>query len=155
MSAVVSRLVEVVVFRFRADRAEYLLLKRADNESLYPGIWQIVTGTGRDGEKAIDAARRELREETGFTPVRFWVVPLTNSFYDPSRDETNLITVFAAQAGGSDELHLSAEHGSAVWLPLHEALPLVVWPGQREALSVVDRYILGGEEAGRLTLVDG
>lgn len=49
----------LVVVATRAG--EVLLMERA----LPRGFWQSVTGSLRDGERAIDAARRELREETG------------------------------------------------------------------------------------------
>lgn len=48
----------VVVFTVAG---EVLLLKRSD----HPDFWQSVTGSLKWGESAAEAARRELREETG------------------------------------------------------------------------------------------
>lgn len=84
MATIVCRIIEVCVFRFINDRAEYLVLKRSPTEKMYPGLWQFVSGSIEDREKAVDAALRELKEETGMSPKRFWVVPHTNTFYDPS-----------------------------------------------------------------------
>ena len=64
MPIVLSTMVEVCVFRFSADHPEYLLLKRAPEEPLYPNIWQMVTGSVEAGETAVVAALRELEEET-------------------------------------------------------------------------------------------
>ena len=58
MTEVVSRVVEVCLFRMRGGRAEYLLLRRSAEEPVYPGMWQIITGTVGPGEKGLDAARR-------------------------------------------------------------------------------------------------
>ena len=153
MPNVVSGLIEVCVFRFVGDRSEYLLLKRKPEDALYPGIWQIITGTIVEGEKASDAALRELKEETGFTPRNFWVVPHTSAFYDHRADTVHLVPLFAAQVGPVDEVRISDEHERANWFTFAEARKLVVWPGQKEGISVVENYVLGGVEAARLTSI--
>ncbi len=153
MAIIVCRIVELCVFRFENDRPRYLMLKRSPGEVLYPNLWQLVTGSIVEGEKASDAALRELREETGLTPVRFWVVPHTTTFYDPGHDAMNICPMFAAQVSKESTPKLSAEHCAHEWLSFERARQRLVWPGQRSGLEVVEKYILGGEEAGTLTLV--
>ena len=150
MPDVSSRIVEVCPFRIRRDRPEYLLIRRAPGESLYPGLWQFVTGRIEAGEKAYTAALRELREETGAVPERFWVVPAVNSFYDPREDRVNLVPLFAAQIDPAFRVRLSAEHVEHEWASFDDAARRLVWPGQRNCMDIVQRYILGGEEAGTL-----
>lgn len=151
MAIIVCRIIEVCVFRFINDRPEYLMLKRSPNEKVYPNLWQFVSGSLEEGEKAVDAALRELKEETGLTPERFWVVPHANTFYDPSYDAVNVSPLFGAQVEIGDEPRLSSEHCAYEWLEHGDAWRRLVWPGQRLGLEIVDRYILGGEEAGLLT----
>jgi dATP pyrophosphohydrolase len=153
MPSIVSRIVEVYVFRFRDSRPEYLVLKRSSDDTLYPGIWQIVTGSIHDGESAVDAALRELAEETGILPKRFWTVPHANVFYDRSTDAMNLSPMFAAQAEPAEEPRLSSEHSTFSWLPSGEARRCLVWPGQRRGIEIVEQYIAGGEEAMLLGLI--
>ena len=150
MPDIVSRIVEVCVFRFRNNRQEYLLLKRAAGDALYPGMWQLVTGTMRRREKAAVAALREFDEETGLAPERFWVVPFVNAFYDRKNDAMNLIPFFAVQVSTGATVKLSSEHSEYAWLSFQEARKRLVWPGQREGLDIVDGYIVSGEEAGKL-----
>lgn len=154
MAKVVSGLVEVCLFRFVGDRSEYLLLKRRAEDPLYPGIWQTITGSLTEGETAINGALRELREETGLRPARFWVVPHTSAFYDHRDDTMHVVPLFAAQVGPGEEVTLSEEHEAFGWFPFTEARRRVVWPGQKEGLGIVESYILGGEEAARLTSVN-
>ncbi len=138
------------MFRFRGDRGEVLLLRRAKGEALYPGIWQLVTGGVQEGETSLQAAQRELQEETGQEPVGFWVAPSTSSFYDLQQDTIVVIPLFAAQVGVDAEPVLSGEHDLHEWLEFGEAARRLVWPGQREGLAIIHSYIVSGAEAGRL-----
>ena len=153
MPAISCRIVEVCCFRFTKRGPEYLLLKRSSDERIYPDLWQLVSGTIDDGERALDAALREFNEEVGIVPTGFWVVPFVNAFYDHDYDAVNLSPFFAAQVGESDLPKLSSEHQIYEWLPYHEARKRLVWPGQRQGLDVVQKYLLSGEEAGPLTRV--
>ena len=153
MPVVVCRLIELCVFRFSDNRAEYLLLKRSRSDNLYPGIWQFVTGTIKEGERALDAALREMEEETRIRPKRFWTVPFSSTFYDPVDDTMNISPFFAAQAGPRDEPVLSSEHESYEWVSIDRARPLLVWPSQRNGLEIVDQYVVRGEHASHVTIV--
>lgn len=153
MPVIASTIVEVCVFRFVKNKPEYLILKRSAHEKIYPNLWQIVSGNIDDGEKAFEAALRELREETGFVPARFWVVPHVSTFYDPAYDSMNLSAFFAAQVAPDGQPVLSLEHQSCEWLPYETALKRLVWLGQRQGLRTVHEYIIGGEEAGRVTII--
>ncbi|HTO94702.1 MAG TPA: NUDIX pyrophosphatase [Bacteroidota bacterium] len=148
-----ARFIEVCPFRIRADRGEYLLLRRAAGESVYPGLWQFVTGRVERGETAQAAALREIREETGASPERFWVVPAVSAFYDASADRVRSVVLFAAELESALTVRLSAEHDAYEWLQGAEARRRLVWPGQRSCLELVEQYILGGEEAGRLLAI--
>jgi len=153
MPYVVASMVEVCVFKFERDQVLFLLLKRRKDEKLYPGIWQYITGSIEEKEKAADAAIRELKEETGFSPQNFWVVPHVNAFYDPDYDSMNLLALFAAQVRPGEEPLLSSEHEEFLWLPLNEALNKLVWPGQREGLRIVQDHIINGQKASTLNRI--
>jgi dATP pyrophosphohydrolase len=150
MPDIVCRIIEICVFRFVDDRSEYLLFHRAEDEKLYPGIWQLLTGTVEGNESGVEAALREFKEETGLKMNRFWVVPYVNSFFDSDHDAVNLSPLFAAQVDAAVEPRLSAEHSEYRWFSYEEALKKLVWPGQRAGLKVTHDYITCGEEAARL-----
>ena len=49
------------------DQAQVLLLKRAENAKLFPGLWNLPGGAKEDGETFYAAAVRELLEESGLS----------------------------------------------------------------------------------------
>jgi dATP pyrophosphohydrolase len=146
-------MVEVCVFRFDGNAPSYLLLKRSETEAMYPGLWQYVTGKSEAGETAIQAALRELLEETGLEPSRFWAVPFVNALYDARHDRIEHLPLFCAEVGSGDEVRLSEEHSTLAWLPLEEAIARLVWPGQRKGLAIVHEYIAGGQQAGDFSII--
>ena len=153
MSKIAATIVEVCVFKIEKRTPRYLLLQRAETEKLYPGIWQFVTGSIEKGEKAVDAALREVAEETGLKPKAFWVVPYVNSFYDPNWDSVNLSPAFAAEVVSSSKPALSDEHSMFQWCGYNEAMKKLVWPGQRECLKITHEYIVKNATAGKLTRI--
>ena len=150
MPDVLCRIIEVCVFKFENNRARYLLLHRSKEETLYPDMWQLVSGSIEPGEKAVDAAFRELKEETMLRPTAFWTVPYANSFYDHTEDVVNVSPLFAAQVEAGVEPRLSSEHDAHGWFELKDAAHKLVWPGQRFGLHVVHEYIVGGQQASYL-----
>jgi len=150
MAIIAATMVEVCIFTIEKNEPLYLLLRRSDHEKIYPGIWQFVTGSIEKGEKASNAALRELAEETGMKPKAFWVVPYINSFYDPGWDSVNLMPVFVAEVEPNKNPVLSAEHEEFEWLPLEKALERLVWPGQKEGMKIVHEYIVKGKQAAAL-----
>jgi dihydroneopterin triphosphate diphosphatase len=142
--------VEVCVFKRGDDGPRYLLLKRSASESLYPGMWQLVTGSMHEGERAADAASREFREETGLSALNWWVVPFVNSFYVAETDTVHASPCFAVETDPTHSPTLSHEHQDFEWCEIGDAHQRLVWPGQRQELQIVHEYIVGGQEASRL-----
>jgi dATP pyrophosphohydrolase len=150
MNATNGHLVEVYPFRFHDDRLEYLLLRRSPMDTLYPGIWQIVTGSMEEGETPAQAAVREFREETGLIPSRIWVLPQVSSFYDVRRAGVESVPLFCCQVEDGQVPLLSDEHAAWQWLSAAEAKPLLAWPSQRSGVDLLEWMFGRGEEAETL-----
>lgn len=65
--------VGIAVFNAKGD---ILLTRRAQEKSQYPGCWEIPGGCAQAGETSLEAACRELREETGIVVQPGELVPL-------------------------------------------------------------------------------
>lgn len=139
-------LIEAHIFRTIGNELEFLLLKRAIDEN-YPGIWQMVTGSVQENEKTFEAALREIKEETGLTPQKLWVVPNVNSFYSPEQDRVIMIPVFAALVNEHSKVIISSEHSEFRWVNKEEAKELLAWNGQRKSVDTIFQYFTSEKSA--------
>ncbi|MCX7984262.1 MAG: NUDIX domain-containing protein [Bacteroidetes bacterium] len=155
MPNIASELVEVYVFRVRNTLREYLLLQRSHNDELYPGIWQVVTGTLQENETALECALRELREETGYKTFKcLWNVPIVNSFYDAKKDAVQLVPIFAIEIHDGTEPMLSPEHKTYRWETFKKTISLLAWPTQRWGVHIVNTFIGTHEPVSALTQIN-
>jgi len=138
--------IEVYLFRRRARRVEFLCLKRADRGRL-PGVWQPVTGGLRRGEGALAGAAREVREETGLSPRRWWALEGVGIYFDARAGRARVMAMFAAEVGASDRVRLSREHAAHAFLGAGAAGRRFLWTAQRRGLETVRHEVLRG---GRL-----
>jgi len=134
-----STLIEAHIFRKVNNEIEFLIMKRSSNE-IYPNIWQMVTGSIEDGEKAFETALREIEEETSLNSKSLWIVPNVNSFYSASDDSINVVPVFVAEVDNTSTVVLSEEHSEYLWCSKEKAKELFAWSGQRESVDIISEY---------------
>lgn len=139
--------VDVYVLRQGTAGLETLVLRRSP-AGRCPGSWEVVHGSIEPGEHPRDAALREMAEETGLRPARFYNLSRTESFYRHTTDEIGLIPVFAAFVEKGSP-RISAEHDAAEWLSIPAAQGRLAWPRERRALDDI-QILLGRGNAGPL-----
>lgn len=139
MLSIVSNMIETHIFRIKKDRIEFLLLKRSESE-IYPGLWQMVSGSIHDGETAYQTALREIAEETNLKPKKLWVVPNINSFYLPEKNHISVLPVFAALVKYDSKVLLSDEHTEFSWVNKEKAKKMLAWVGQRNSVDIITDY---------------
>ena len=139
MSGIEVRVIDAYVFIKTKSGLKYLLLKRAE-EKIYGGLWQCVTGKIEADEPAWKTAVRELKEETGLTPINMFVADHVSQFYEANKNRMNLIPVFGIEVE-SDEVKLSDEHSKFVWADFDFAFKKLVWRGQKDGLFSVNNML--------------
>ena len=144
--------IQVCVFLFREqeDGREYLLLHRATERGAF---WQGVTGAPEQGETLLQAAVREVLEETALTPADIYSVDFSYRFpvsdewraaYGPEPEEV-VEHVFVAKVGGDDPI-LSSEHDAWKWRVPKEAVCMLKWENNIEALSRCETFLTSEQE---------
>lgn len=148
MTSIHVRFVDTFVLRGAGERLEVLVLRRAPG-GRNPGSWETVHGTIEPGETPVQASLRELREETGFVPQRFYNLSRIEGFYLHAADELAIIPAFAAIVAPDLAPRLSGEHDAFLWLQPPDAARRFAWPRERRALDDV-LSIVGGGSGGLL-----
>ena len=137
---------EVAVFVTRRGGRDVLLVHRSPERG---GYWHVVAGGVEPGETAVDAAERELREETGLavqltTGIEVTEYVSTLNTEPADRHEPSAlavgVTCFHAAAPDDWEPTLDWEHDGYRWCDSGEAASTLRWPGTANALRqlVVD-----------------
>lgn len=137
------RLIDLYPYRIIAEKVEFLLLRRSESV-VYSGQWRMIGGKVLSGEKAKDAALRELKEETGLAPTSFWCVPSVNAFFEHRLDKMHYIPVFAAELKHNAKPVLNHEHSGYGWLSTEEAIQQLDWPEQRRLVHLISEIIVSG-----------
>lgn len=140
MPQIVTNYIELHICRRTDDGFEFLLLKRADDAKIYPGIWQMITGTIESHEHTKDTLLRELEEETGLKPEKIYSIPRVNTFYLAIADKICMSPVFLTIVNDKN-VRISDEHSEYKWTTIDEAKKLIHWPNQVDSLELIVRYL--------------
>jgi len=132
-----------VVYRLTEKGMEVVLCGRtAEN------LWGLPKGTPEPGEELLEAAKREVREETGLDvavkeeigSIRYWFARKEEGV----RYHKTVFHYLFVPVGGSLESH-NAEYDRAEWFPVEEALRILSYPNEaeivREAADIVERRL--------------
>lgn len=126
----------VILFR-RTPEPQYLLLHYGS------GHWDLPKGHIEPGEAAEETARRELKEETGVSEVRFlegYRQTLRYFFRQQGIGIFKVVIFFLAETVQSD-VRLSHEHIGFDWLPYEAALARLTFKNSRELLTKAHDHV--------------
>ena len=144
MNQIKVRVVDCYVYRRTDNGIVFLLMKRNLNK-IYEHLWQGVAGKIEEGETSSEAAIRELKEETGLSPVNMFVADHVSKFYEVHGDRINLVPVFGIEVD-SEIINLSEEHISYKWVNINEALNTLVCNGQKKGIQTVHDMVINNDD---------
>ncbi len=130
-----ERAAGAVLFREEDGRRLFLLLRHEQG-----GHWGFAKGRIEPGEGELEAAMREIREETGIAEIDLVPGVSVRSDYSVRRGgrvRRKTVTYFAARVCG-DAIRLSQEHTDARWVTPAEALRVLTHAESRRVLLSVD-----------------
>lgn len=109
----------IVLTGILKDNDLFLVVKRNENDDLYPGAWEFPGGHIEEGETLKDGLKRELKEEIGFTDE---FNPIITHYYDEVKENNeelihNLEIDFIINVDSSKvKVKLSNEHSDYKWV---------------------------------------
>ena len=126
-----------IPFRLKPE-LQFGVLHRADIDQ-----YQFVAGGGEDEEKPLEAAIREINEETAV--VTNTIIQLTSMTYVPANviaqrhrkfwpEDTLVIPEYAFAFECKQDIVLSNEHSGIEWLSYDEAVQRLTWDSNKTAL---------------------
>lgn len=132
--------VAVVLLKKTHHGYKVLLLKRAT--SVLRDTWCYIGGGIEEGEKAWEAALREIREETGITKVSLYTSNKFDQFYSAKEEYIYVAPVFVGYVDDDQEIKLNYEHSEYEWLIFNEAIERVSLPGNDEVLAFIEKHFV-------------
>lgn len=135
-----------VIFKMIKGEPRYLLLQHGAD------YWNFPKGLVEKGEEDVEAARREIKEETGFSEIDF--LPdfrVRDHYIFKRRDEKpghvatgefvvkNVFFYLARAKRG--RVKISWEHQGYVWLSYEEAMERLKYPGTKKVLQKAHSFL--------------
>ncbi len=134
-----------IPYKIIDDEPIYCVLRRSDSEE-----WQFIAGGGEDSEAPIDAAKREIFEESGVEAEK--IISLKSMCYVPTNifphkhlynwpKDTYVVPEYAFAFECLGEIKLSHEHHECIWLSYEKALEKLKWDSNKTALYEIDKLL--------------
>ena len=112
------------------------------------GYWDLAKGKLEAEETNLQAAIRELQEETGLNATIHtgFEQSLTYMFKDSQGDLVHKSVTYFVGVVDTKEVALSSEHLTYQWLSLKEALRQLNYPNSQEIVVMADHFLESLEE---------
>lgn len=138
---------QILAIPFRKEGSlQYAVMHRSDFDQ-----WQFVSGGGEDDETPLNAAVREIGEETGAKPCK--IIELTSMCFVPANviaqrrrqywpSDTYVIPEHCFAFEAISDPVLSKEHTTFEWLNYEDAMARLTWDSNKTALYELNCRLL-------------
>ncbi|MBU2036813.1 NUDIX domain-containing protein [Patescibacteria group bacterium] len=140
----------VIFYRSSEGQIEYLLLNHGESQKKSDiAYWNFPKGGIEKGESEIEAAKREVREETGLFNLDFLPkFKKAERYFCRGTKPENLgklifkTAIFYLAEAENKEIKISSEHINYEWLPLEQALErMKIFKASRKVLIKADKFL--------------
>ncbi len=145
----VERSAGIIFFRNTSEGRKYLVLRASRSEAevaqgkFVREFWDFPKGRLEEGEKGIEAAKREAEEEAGIKNIK--IIP---DFKETVRYFTwrggkaipKFVAMFLAESK-TDKVKLSWEHDKYEWLPPKEAVERITLKEMKKVLETAENFL--------------
>lgn len=131
---------KVMVFAITPNSGKYLWLALRNNPHPEHGgdRWFVVTGSVEKGESQLDAARRELLEETGLHGIAIIKLKqILHSYISERNPGVTYIEQGYLAITDSSLVRLNIEHIDYKWLELDDFAKIIWWEADKSELKII------------------
>ncbi|MFE8699764.1 NUDIX pyrophosphatase [Cytobacillus sp. FJAT-54145] len=132
--------VAVVLLKKIKEEYKVLLLKRST--PVLQEAWCYIGGSIEHGERAWEAALREVKEETGISNIKLYTSNKFDQIYSPKENYIYVAPVFVGYVDGQQDVTLNYEHNDYKWLSINEAIETVTLPGNDDVLLSIEKHFV-------------
>ena len=136
-----------ILFRRQGRRVSYLLLQHTR------GHWAFPKGHVEQGERSIDTARREIKEETNISRIRFFpnykeTIRFRFQWPQKSADAESRLkfVVFYLGQVFSENVKISEEHKDFQWVPYDRAMKILKHRNVRDLLEKAHALVVANNQ---------
>jgi len=134
----------IVTYSLVGKKIKYIILKR----KLHWKGWEFPKGGVNLFEFRRFAVKRELKEETGLSPIK--IIPFKEEgMYKYSKNHADRKNIFgqsyklySAEVEYSKKIKMDKlEHSGYRWVDFNEAIKKLTWPNQKKCIRIVNNFL--------------
>ncbi|MEK9134735.1 MAG: bis(5'-nucleosyl)-tetraphosphatase [Patescibacteria group bacterium] len=134
-----------IIFRNQGDQVLFLLLHYPNRSSrVKREHWDFSKGHIEKGENEVDAAKREIKEETGLADIKILdgFQEIIKYYFTVGKKTIFKTVIFYLAETKTKDIKISDEHVGFKWLPYKEALKQLTFSKPKNILKKASGFLL-------------